>query len=143
MFQSVSESLAIGNLNSREKLSEIAQQGYRTIVDLCTPPEGNQLNPEEVTQLGFDYLSIPVFPKNLKPETLQTFIQAVDSASQPIYIRCASGLRAGMMALLTIAEKQAWTEQQYLEQWEALGLENKPNSPLASFVQEYFQAQSS
>lgn len=141
MFQSVTESLAIGNVVSSNELSETAQKGYRTIIDLCTVTEGKQLNAEEVRKLGFDYINVPVSLQNLNPEILQAFIQAVDSAPKPIYTRCASGLRAGVMTLLTLANQEGWTQQQYLERRQALGLEHKPNCPLAAFAQEYFQTQ--
>jgi Uncharacterized protein conserved in bacteria len=138
MFQSATESLAIGNITSSEELSEIYQKGYRTVIDLCTAAEGNLLNAEEVKQLGFDYISVPVDRQNLKPETLQGFMQAVDSTNQPIYTRCASGLRAGVMTLLTLANRENWTEQQYWDRLQALGLEHKPNCPLEAFAREYF-----
>lgn len=142
MFQSVTESLAIGNVVSIDGLSEAAQKGYRTIIDLCTPSENNQLNAEEVRKLGFDYISLPVDRQNLHSEILPAFIRAIDSAPKPIYTRCASGLRAGVMTLLTLAIQQGWTQQQYLERRRNLGLEHQPNCPLATFAQEYFQAQS-
>ena len=138
MFQRVTESLAIGNITSSEELREIAQQGYRTIIDLCTAAEGNQLNPEEVKQWGFDYIRVPVDRQNLKLETLQEFMQAVDSTNTPIYTRCASGLRAGVMTLLTLANREKWTQPRYLERRQALGLEHKPNCPLEEFAHEYF-----
>lgn len=142
MFQNVTEFLAIGNVVSREELIELAQRGYQTIIDLCTAAEGNQLNAEEVTKLGFNYISFPVDREYLKSDILPTFIQAINSAPQPIYTRCASGLRAGVMTLLTLAIQQAWTQEQYLERRQNLGLEHKPNCPLATFAQEYFQAES-
>jgi protein tyrosine phosphatase (PTP) superfamily phosphohydrolase (DUF442 family) len=89
-----------------------------------------------------DYINISVDRQNLNSEILPAFMQAVDCAPKPIYTRCASGLRAGVMTLLTLATQQGWTQQQYLERRQALGLEHKPNCPLAAFAQEYFQAQS-
>ncbi|MGA9378892.1 MAG: sulfur transferase domain-containing protein [Phormidium sp.] len=142
MFQSVTESLAIGNLISPEELSEIAQKGYRTIIDLCMPSEEKQLNVEDAEKLGFKLIKLPIDRQNLNPEILPTFMQAVNSAPQPIYTRCASGLRAGVMSLLTLSIQENWTEQQYLEKREALGLKHQPNCPLAAFVEEYFQIQS-
>ena len=138
MFQNVTESLAIGNVISQEDLQEIYQKGYQTIIDLCIMSEDNQLNPEEVKQLGLEYISVPVDRLNLTPQTLQSFMQAVDTAKQPIYTRCASGLRAGVMTLLTLANRESWTEQQYLERRQALGLKHKPNCPLEAFAHEYF-----
>lgn len=142
MFQSVTESLAIGNVVSPEELREISQKGYKTIIDLCTAPEGNQLKAEEVEKLEFNLISIPVDKQNLNLEILPAFVQAVNSSPQPIYTRCASGLRAGVMTLLTLAIQENWTEQQYLEKREALGIKHQPNCLLAAFAQEYFQLQS-
>lgn len=41
MFQSVTESLAIGNIVLPEELKEISQKSYKTIIDLCTAPKDN------------------------------------------------------------------------------------------------------
>lgn len=138
MFQSVTKSLAVGNLSSPEELQEIAQQGYSTVIDLCTPAEGKQLNAEEVQNLGLNYISIPVSPQNLNSEVLQTFSETVNTASQPVYIRCASGLRAGVFTLLTLTDQQNWTEQDYLQRRQELGLEHKPNCPIKAFAEDYF-----
>jgi uncharacterized protein (TIGR01244 family) len=143
MFQSVTESLAIGNLSSPEELQEISQQGYSTVIDLCTPTEGIQLNAEEVQKLGLNYISIPVSPQNLNSEVLQTFSETVHTASQPVYIRCASGLRAGVFTLLTLADQQNWTEQEYLERHQKLGLEHKPSCLLKAFSEENFAGRKS
>lgn len=141
MFQRVTDSLAIGNVTSYEDLSKIAGEGYQTIIDLCMASEGDRFQAEDVKKLGFDYINLPVDRENLSPSVLGAFIQIVNSSDKPIYTRCASGLRAGVMTLLTLANQQGWTEQQYLEQRESLGLEHKPNCPLATFAQEYFQVQ--
>lgn len=141
MFQNVTESLAIGNVVSPEELREIHQKGYQTIIDLCTISEDNQLNAEQVKQLGFEFISLPIDRLNLSPATLEGFIQAVNAASKPIYTRCASGLRAGVITLLTLAVEQDWTEQHYLERRQALGLEHKPNCPLEAYAHQYFQSQ--
>lgn len=63
MFQSVTESLAIGSVVSIDDLSEAAQKGYRTIIDLCTPSEGNQLNAEEVRKFGLTISAYPLIDK--------------------------------------------------------------------------------
>ena len=47
MFHPLNERFAIGSVADSESLKQIAESGYRTVIDLCTPVEGNQLNPEE------------------------------------------------------------------------------------------------
>lgn len=143
MFQTVTSSLAIGNLSSPEELQEIAEQGYSTIIDLCTPQEGKKMQAEEVEKLGFNYISIPVSPPNLNADVLQSFNQALNTASQPIYVRCASGLRAGVLTLLTLASEYNWTEEDYLKRHQELGLEHKPNCSIKAFTEEYFTTHTS
>lgn len=73
---------------SRRQLLNFSQKGYQIIIDLCTASEGNQLNAEEIKQLGFEYIRVPVDRLNLTPQTLPSFMQAIDTAKKPIYTRC-------------------------------------------------------
>ncbi|MEH2359773.1 beta-lactamase hydrolase domain-containing protein [Nostoc sp.] len=139
MFKTVTNNLAIGSIAESEALQEIAQKGYKTIIDLCPASEGNQLDVSMVKELALEYVSVPVSPKNLTIETLEAFKQVVKASPQPIYTRCASGLRAGVFTLLVLAEQEGWTEAQYLEKFQTLGIEQKPNSPLENFAHTYFE----
>ena len=139
MFQTISSTLAIGSVTEANALQEIAQTGYKTVIDLCPPAEGNQLDASKVQELGLEYVSVPISLKNLTVESLEAFQKAVKTSTQPIYTRCASGLRAGVFSLLILAEQKGWTEAQYLEQFKTLGIEQKPNCPLANFAHTYFE----
>jgi hypothetical protein len=41
--------------------------------------------------------------------------------------------------VLVLAEQEGWTEAQYLEQFQTLGIDQKPNCPLGSFAHTYFE----
>ena len=43
MLKNITEHLAVGSIADTEKLKETHQQGYHTIIDLCTKTEGNLL----------------------------------------------------------------------------------------------------
>lgn len=134
MFKAVTNNLAIGSVADPTGLQEIAEEGFATVIDLCTEGEGNQLNKEIVENLSLKFVSIPVSGQNLNTDTLQKFKTAIETLPQPIYVRCASGLRAGVFSLLALADKQGWTHQEYLSRRKDLGLEHKPNCPLADFA---------
>jgi uncharacterized protein (TIGR01244 family) len=138
MFKTIANNLAIGSIAECEALQEIAQKGYKTIIDLCPAAEGNQLDASMVKEQALEYVSVPVSPKNLTIETLEAFKQAVKASPQPIYTRCASGLRAGVFTLLALAEQEGWTEAQYLEQFQSLGINQKPDCPLGNFAHQWF-----
>jgi uncharacterized protein (TIGR01244 family) len=139
MFKAITNTLAIGSIAESEALQEIAQKGYKTVIDLCPAAEENQLDASMVKEQALEYVSVPVSAKNLTVETLEAFKQAVKASPQPIYTRCASGLRAGVFTLLVLTEQEGWTEAQYLEQFQTLGIDQKPNCPLGSFAHTYFQ----
>lgn len=138
MLKNITEHLAVGSIVDKEKLKEIHQQGYHTILDLCTEKEGNLLDENAMTDLGFKYLNIPVSPQNINIDTLNSIKEAINTSTQDVYIRCASGLRAGVMTLLTVADEQNWTQEQYQEEFNKLGLQQKPNCLLKDFAQDYF-----
>ncbi len=139
MLKSVTNQVAVGCVTEPEVLQQLTHQGYQTLIDLCPGPEGTQMDPTIVESLGIQYVHIPVSPQNLNDQTLKTFQQALDSSPQPVYVRCSSGIRAGVLTLLTLAEQEGWTESQYLAQRQALGLEHKPGCLLAEFAQSRFK----
>ena len=132
MFQSITPNLAIGSISQPEDLQGIAEKGYKTIIDLCTAAL-------MVQGLVLKYVSVPISPKNLNLETLETFKQALESSPQPTYIRCASALRASVFSLLVLASEEGWTEAQYLEKFQSLGINQNPDCPLGAFAHSYFE----
>lgn len=139
MFKVINASIAIGSDSQPEALKDIAQKGYKTVVDLCTAAEGNQLDASEVKGLALEYVSVPISPKTLSRDTLETFKQAIHTSPQPTYVRCASGLRAGVFSLLALAEQEGWSETQYLGQFQSLRIDQKPDCPIGSFAHNYFE----
>ncbi|MGF1575872.1 MAG: beta-lactamase hydrolase domain-containing protein [Cyanophyceae cyanobacterium] len=141
MLKTLTDTVAVGCLSDPETLQNLADQGYQTLIDLCPEAEGNPVDTDYLKKVGIQYVNVPVSPRNLTDETLQTFKQTVQDAAAPIYVRCASGLRAGVLTLLTLAEQQGWTESDYLEQRQALGLDHKPGCLLAEFAEKQFRSQ--
>ena len=90
MLDRVTEELAIGNAAEAEKIQQIALQGYRTFIDLCPAQEGNQLNADLVEAHGLGYFSVPVYRNDINQNSLEMFMQIVESVPKPIYTRCVS-----------------------------------------------------
>ena len=136
MFNKITENLAVGSMAETAQLKEIKQQGYNTVIDLCSSGEENQLDSQIVTDIGFHHVNIPVCPETLNQDTLNLFIKELDSLPHPSYIRCASGLRAGVFTLLALANKENWTEEKYLEEFDKLDLPKK--QIMMDFAHNYF-----
>ncbi|WP_036489408.1 beta-lactamase hydrolase domain-containing protein [Myxosarcina sp. GI1] len=140
MLQQITEELAIGNAAEVEKLEKIAQQGYRTFIDLCPAQEGDRLNASLVEAHGLEYCSVPVYRNDIDRKSLETFMQTIESVPKPIYTRCASGTRASLMTLLSLATKEKWTESQFFERLASIGFAYPPNSPHERFARGYLHA---
>lgn len=138
MFAVINDSLAIGSITDLTEINNIQKQGYQSLIDLCPTAEGNQLNAVDIEAQGLKYASVPVSAMNLNQGTLQTFCDTIDAAQKPIYVRCASGVRAAVMSLLMLADQEKWTEEQYLERRDALGIQHKPNCPIEAFAHQHF-----
>jgi len=83
---------------SQGGVAELAQSGFRTIVDLRTAPEGVELNASEAKALGIDYHNLPVGSGFPEAALLSRFGELVeDENNYPMLLRCGSGNRVGMV----------------------------------------------
>ncbi len=137
MFQKINDQLAIGDETTQERLQALAQQGYTTVVDLCTFQEGNILPEAPVKKVGLVLQKVPVSTQSLHPALIQQFLTIIQQADGPVYVRCASGRRAALMAFLTQATQQHWTTPQFFEYVEASGFDCSTAPQLAEFAREY------
>ena len=85
-----------GSLNEGS-VQELAQHGFKTIIDLRTEAEGTASEKTAVESAGMTYINIPVTGAGVDAEQLATFINAFEQAATPVLLHCASGNRAGAM----------------------------------------------
>ncbi|MGK7899531.1 MAG: sulfur transferase domain-containing protein [Xenococcus sp. (in: cyanobacteria)] len=140
MLQQITQELAIGNAAEVEKLQQIVLQGYRTFIDLCPAQEGNQLNADLVKAVGLEYYSVPVYRDDINQNSLEMFMQTIESVPKPIYTRCVSATRASLMTLLTLATREKWTEEQFFERLASIGFTYPPDSPPDRFARAYLRS---
>jgi uncharacterized protein (TIGR01244 family) len=137
MFQQITDQFAIGDEITRERLKELAQQGYTMVIDLCTVQEGNAMEETQVREAGLALKHVPVSIQSLSSAIIEQFITTVEQADGPVYTRCASGRRAALMTFLTLATQEHWTRAQFFERVEAAGFDCSSAPQLAAFAQEY------
>jgi uncharacterized protein (TIGR01244 family) len=81
---------------SGEQIQLLAEEGYKTIVDLRTPGEPRGFDePEAARQNGMAYENIPVNPEFLESASLDRFFEVMKKAEQPVLIHCGSSNRVG------------------------------------------------
>ena len=78
-------------------VQELAQHGFKTIIDLRTEAEGTASEKVAVESAGMTYINIPVTGSGIDTEQLATFVKAFEQAATPVLLHCASVKRAGAM----------------------------------------------
>ena len=93
-----------------EDMAEIAQQGYKTIINNRPDAEGGAEQPTSAQleaaaiQQGLAYVYIPVIPNSILPAQIVSFNAAFSAASKPVLGFCRTGNRAGSMFKLSQTE---------------------------------------
>lgn len=98
---------------SVEDIAEIAQLGFKTIINNRPNNEGGAEQPSSeqlkvaAEKLGLTYVYIPVVPNNIQPEQVAAFNAAYSLATKPVLGFCRTGNRAGSIFKLAQANSPA------------------------------------
>lgn len=126
---------------TREELGRLAQEGFKTVVNLRTAGEQNQpLSPEAEGEVarkaGLDYLHIPVASTDPRPEQVDQFREKLSELPGPVLVHCASGKRSGAFAMLQLATQEGLSGEEALARARTLGFDWK-SPELEGFVRQY------
>ena len=89
--------VATGGKLNEGGVQELAEKGFKTIIDLRTEAEGTLAEKQAVEAAGMRYINIPVTSAGISEEQLTNFSSMVEQAATPVLLHCASGNRAGAM----------------------------------------------
>lgn len=79
-----------------EQLQLLAEEGYKTVIDLRTSEEPRGFDEAEaVRQNGMAYVNLPV--PALDQATVDRFLEAMRKAERPLILHCASSNRVGAL----------------------------------------------
>jgi uncharacterized protein (TIGR01244 family) len=89
-----------------EQLQVLAEEGYKTVIDLRPPEEPRGYAEAEAAQAnGLTYVNIPVTLQTLDQATIDRFVAAMDKAEKPVLLHCASSNRVGALWYAYLVEK--------------------------------------
>lgn len=106
----VSDSFSTAPQISVEDVVEIAQLGFKTIINNRPDNEGGAEQPTSLQlktateKLGLNYVYRPVIPSNILPEQVAAFNAAYSLAAKPVLGFCRTGNRAGSIFKLAQAD---------------------------------------
>jgi uncharacterized protein (TIGR01244 family) len=140
----VSDDLSIAGQISSEELKELAFQGFKSVLNLRSPDEKDFLNDEQkqAEAVGLEYVNVPLNPKEANQQLTTQAILEIDNLPKPILIHCASGARAGGIALIADAIKAGLTYEEVVQKANAVGI-NLEQPHLKQFLLEKFVARQS
>jgi uncharacterized protein (TIGR01244 family) len=124
----ISERVSVGGQPTQDELKKLAQEGFKTIVNLRTEGEEDQpLTPDaegkQVDELGMDYVHFPVSKDAMSPELEDDFRQRLPSLTAPVFIHCDTGKRAGAFVMIDKAIQEGWSGEDTLRRAEEMGFE--------------------
>jgi uncharacterized protein (TIGR01244 family) len=128
-FAQVETTIACGGSTRPEAIKEIANMGFKSVINLRLASEQGALVEEEgqaVKAAGMRYVHLPFDAQNPDPHLIDNFIAAVTApANQPAYVHCAAGGRAASLWMVKRVLADGWDEQRALTEANALGLNDR------------------
>lgn len=103
----VSDDFSTAPQISMDDIAEIAQLGFKTIINNRPDNEGGAGQPTSAQlalaakKHGLSYVHIPVIPNNIQPNQVDKFSAAYNLAAKPVLGFCRTGNRAGSIFKLT------------------------------------------
>ncbi len=124
IVRKINHELAIAGQITLDQLQEIADEGYKSVLNLRLPDEiGLLADEQEKTELlGLDYVNLPTKPEDINHQGTLQIYQTIAELPKPILIHCDNSIRSAAIVLLYIAIKQGITFENALEKIISLGL---------------------
>jgi uncharacterized protein (TIGR01244 family) len=123
-IRKINDDFAIAGQLTPEQLQQLAQEGFKSVLNLRSPDEEGVLinEQQQVEALGLYYINVPVKVEAINDEVAAQVLKKLDELSKPILVHCNNAMRAAAMALMHIATQQGVSLSQAFNQAEQLGL---------------------
>jgi uncharacterized protein (TIGR01244 family) len=127
-FLKIDDEILVGGQVNSTQLKQLAGDGFKTVVNLQTEDETNQLlSPQtegtKVRALGMQYVHFPVSMVTMNPEKVDEFREKMKRWPSPLFVHCNSGKRAGALVMMDRAIKRGWTGDDTLDHAARMGFE--------------------
>jgi uncharacterized protein (TIGR01244 family) len=116
-IKKVSDEFSSGGQPSAEALKQLANQGYKSVVNLRSPTETGALSDEQeqAEAVGLQYANVPLNSNEADASLTAEVLSAVSSLPTPVYFHCGAGARGGALALIALATQQKLSREAVIE----------------------------
>jgi len=122
----ITNELAIAGQPTPGELQQLAEEGYRSVVNLRSFNEIGFLESEQqkIECLGLHYVNLPIQAENLSLNDMLPVLQQLDGLPKPMLVHCDSGIRSSIIVLMKIAIEQGIESENAFQKVVKLGLLN-------------------
>ncbi len=137
-FYRVEDGVAIGGQPVAEQVPPLAEQGYRTVINLRLESEFDEAPVIlAARRAGMSYVSVPMSSKQPTDAAVDEFLRVTDDPGiYPVYIHCASGNRAAALWMIRRVLREGWQIGLAAAEAKKAGLQNEE---LRDFAFSYIQ----
>ena len=123
-IRKINNQLTIAPQLSLEQLKQIAQEDFKSVLNLRSPDEIGFLSNEqqEAESLGLFYINIPVNLEAINNDVITEVLKQINQLPKPILVHCDSAIRAAALVLIYIDTQQGATLEQACNKAKQLGL---------------------
>ncbi|MEA5604322.1 beta-lactamase hydrolase domain-containing protein [Nostoc sp. UHCC 0252] len=124
IVRKINDDLAIAGQITLDQLRQIAEEGYRSVLNLRLSSETGLLadEQEKAEFLGLYYLNFPTKTEDINHQSTLQIYQTISGLPKPTLIHCDNSVRSAAIVLLYIAIKQGITFEKALQKVINLGL---------------------
>ena len=127
VIRKINDELAIAGQILPEQFKQLADQGFKSVLNLRSPDEkGFSSNEQQQAEaFGLYYANVPAQIESIDDESAMSVLQYIKELPKPGLVHCKNGALAAAMVLMHIAIRQGATMNQAIERVEQLGLFEK------------------
>lgn len=128
-IQPISDRYSSGGQPTADMLKQLADEGYRSVLNLRSPTESGVLDDEQqhAEVAGLHYATVPLNSTEANAELSAEALSVLAELPTPVYIHCGAGGRASALALIASATQQQWSRDEILAKAQELGI--NPDQP--------------
>lgn len=125
----VSDEFSAGGQPTPDTLKQLADQGYKSVVNLRSLDETGALEDEQqhAQAVGLEYVNVPLKPTQANDNLTAKVLRELEELPTPVYFHCGAGGRASALALIAFATQQKLNREEVLAR--AKELDINPEQP--------------
>lgn len=119
----ITNEMAIAGQPTFDELQQLAEAGYRSVVNLRSPNETGFLKDEQqkVESLGLCYINVSI-SKDLNLDNMLPAIQQLNHLPKPMLVHCDSGIRSSIIVLMQLSISQGMRAEDAFQKVIKIGL---------------------